>query len=165
MKGNYFLRLLYLHPKGIDDALLDIIAGDERIVPYLDVPIQHSEDAILASMNRGYTKKDLALIFGKIRRLMPDSVLRTTVMVGYPGEGPDDFRALCAFASEWEFDNLGAFTYSREEGTPAARLKGHVRKGVKKDRYATLMEMQKEISKKRLGRLKGTDAGRRGRGT
>ena len=86
---------------------------------------------------------------------MPDSVLRTTVMVGYPGEGPDDFRALCDFAVEWEFDNLGAFTYSREEGTPAARLKGHVRKGVKKDRYATLMEMQKEISKKRLGRLKG----------
>lgn len=155
VKGNYFLRLLYLHPKGIDDALLDIIAGDERIVPYLDVPIQHSEDAILASMNRGYTKKDLARILGKIRALMPDSVLRTTVMVGYPGEGPDDFRALCDFAAEWEFDNLGAFAYSREEGTPAARLKGHVRKGVKKDRYATIMEMQKEISKKRLSRLKG----------
>jgi ribosomal protein S12 methylthiotransferase len=155
VEGDYFLRLLYLHPKGIDDALLELIAGDERMIPYLDVPIQHSEDAILASMNRGYSKKDLAAIFGKIRSIMADSVLRTTVMVGYPGEGPDHFQALCDFISEWEFDNLGAFAYSREEGTPAARLKGQVRKGVKKERYMRVMELQGEISKKRLKRLKG----------
>ena len=155
VEGDYFLRLLYLHPKGIDDALLELIAGDERIVPYLDVPIQHSEDAILASMNRGYTRKDLAHIFGKIRSIMADPVLRTTVMVGYPGEGPDHFQALCAFISEWEFDNLGAFAYSREEGTQAARMKGHVRKGVKKERYGKVMELQREISKKRLKRLCG----------
>ncbi len=155
VEGDYFIRLLYLHPKGIDDALLELIAGDERMIPYLDVPIQHSEDAILASMNRGYTKKDLARIFGKIRSIMADPVLRTTVMVGYPGEGPDHFQALCDFISEWEFDNLGAFAYSREEGTPAARLKGHVRKGVKRQRYERVMELQREISKRRLKRLRG----------
>jgi len=155
VKGDYFMRLLYMHPKGIDDGLLDVMAGDDRIIPYFDIPIQHSEDGILASMNRGYSRQWLSEVFGKVRSRMPDSVLRTTVMVGYPGEGPAHFSALCEFISECEFDNLGAFVYSREDGTAAARLKGQVRKGVKKERYRTIMELQKEISKRRLGRLQG----------
>lgn len=153
--GDYFLRLLYMHPKGVDDALLGLMGGDDRVIPYFDIPIQHSEDAILAAMNRGYSREWLSRIFGNIRSLMPESVLRTTVMVGYPGESPADFQALCAFISEWEFDNLGAFTYSREAGTAAARMKGHVRKDIKKQRYKTIMELQSEISKRRLKRLKG----------
>jgi ribosomal protein S12 methylthiotransferase len=157
VKEDFFLRLLYLHPKGIDDALLDLIAGDERIVKYLDIPIQHSEDLLLKSMNRGYTKKGLDDLFKKIRERMGDVVLRTTVMVGYPGESEEDFANLCDFVAKWEFDNLGAFTYSREKGTPAARMKGHPTKGVKKKRYQRIMEMQKEISKKRLQRLKGRE--------
>jgi len=157
IKEDFFLRLLYLHPLGIDDALLDLMAADERIVKYLDIPIQHSEDLLLKSMNRGYSKKGLDDLFGKIRERMDDVVLRTTVMVGYPGESEEDFANLCDFVAKWEFDNLGAFTYSREKGTPAARIKGHPTKGVKKKRYQRIMEMQKEISKRRLGRLKGRE--------
>ncbi len=155
VKGDYFVRLLYLHPNGIDDALLDLVGSDARIIPYLDIPIQHSEDGLLASMNRGYSRKDLERLLGKIKSDMPDAALRTTVMVGYPGETEEDFANLCAFISSWQFDNLGAFTYSREEGTAAARMKGQVAKGVKKRRYQRVMELQREISGRRLKRLKG----------
>ncbi len=157
VKGDYFIRLLYMHPKGIDDGLLDLIRSDDRIVPYLDIPIQHAEDSLLTSMNRGYSAGALERLFGKIKSEMPDAVLRTTVMVGYPGETEEAFSKLCAFISEWEFDNLGAFIYSREAGTASARMKGHVPKGIKKRRYEKVMELQREISKKRLMRLKGRE--------
>jgi len=154
-KGDYFIRLLYMHPKGIDEELLDLIAGDERIIKYLDIPIQHSEDRILKSMNRGYSRRELEQLFARIREKMPNAVLRTTVMVGYPGESADEFSGLRDFIVNTEFDNLGAFTYSREKGTGASRLKGHVLKGVKKKRHQKIMELQQEISKKRLARLLG----------
>lgn len=157
VKGDFFLRLLYLHPLGIDDALLDLIGAEERIVKYLDIPIQHSEDHLLKSMNRGYSRAELDDLFGHIRDRMADVVLRTTVMVGYPGESEEDFANLCDFVAKWEFDNLGAFIYSREKGTAAARMKGHPTKGVKKRRYRRIMEMQKEISKRRLERWKGRE--------
>ena len=99
VKGDYFVRLLYLHPNGIDDGLLDLVGSDARIIPYLDIPIQHSEDRLLASMNRGYSRKDLERLLGKIKSDMPDAALRTTVMVGYPGETEEDFANLCAFIS------------------------------------------------------------------
>jgi ribosomal protein S12 methylthiotransferase len=88
---------------------------------------------------------------------MPDAALRTTVMVGYPGETEDAFMSLCAFISAWEFDNLGAFIYSREAGTASARVKGHVPKSIKKRRYQKVMELQREISGRRLMRLKGRE--------
>ena len=154
-KGDYFIRLLYLHPRGIDDELLELIAADDRIVKYLDIPIQHSEDRILKSMNRGYTHKELESLFGKVRKNLPDAVLRTTVMVGYPTETEEEFEALCGFVSHVEFDNLGAFAYSREKGTPAARIIGHLTKAVKKRRYERIMELQMDISKRRLVRMKG----------
>ncbi len=157
IKGDYFVRLLYLHPKGIDDGLLGLMRSDERIVPYLDIPIQHADDRLLTSMNRGYSAGGLERLFGKIKSDMPDAVLRTTVMVGYPGETEDEFANLCAFISAWEFDNLGAFMYSRETGTPSARMKNHVPKGIRKRRYEKVMELQREISKKRLKRLKGRE--------
>jgi len=157
VRGDFFLRLLYLHPKGIDDELLDLIAGDGRIVRYLDVPIQHSDDLLLRSMNRGYSQSDLDRLFGKIRERFDDVALRTTVMVGYPGETEEAFANLCAFVAKWEFDNLGAFAYSRERGTAAARIKGHLKKTVKKARYRRIMEMQREISKRRLKRLMGRE--------
>jgi ribosomal protein S12 methylthiotransferase len=153
--GEFFLRLLYMHPKGIDDGLLDLMAGDARVIKYLDIPIQHSEDRLLESMNRGYTRRTLESLFEKVREKMPGAVLRTTVMVGYPGEGEEEFLSLCEFVREQEFDNLGAFMYSRESGTPASRLKGHLTKGVKKKRYQRLMELQKDISKRRLSCLMG----------
>jgi ribosomal protein S12 methylthiotransferase len=155
VKDDYFLRLLYLHPNGIDDGLLELVGSDGRIIPYLDIPIQHSEDRLLASMNRGYSRKNLERLLGKIKSDMPDAALRTTVMVGYPGETEEDFANLCAFISRWQFDNLGAFAYSREEGTAASRMKGQVAKGAKKRRYQRVMELQREISGRRLKRLKG----------
>jgi len=155
VKGDYFLRLLYMHPKGIDDELLDLMCGEDRIIKYLDIPIQHSEDRLLASMNRGYSRRELEGLFEKIREKMADAILRTTVMVGYPGETEEEFNDLCDFIVQREFDNLGAFTYSREKGTPASRLKGHLPKGVKKKRYQRIMELQKDISKRRLSRFMG----------
>jgi len=158
IKGDYFLRLLYMHPKGIDDELIDLIGRSERIIPYLDIPIQHSEDKILHLMGRGYTKNKLEGLFQRIRDRLPDVTLRTTVIVGFPGESEDDFAGLCDFVRNEEFDMLGAFTYSREEGTPAFRFKGHVRKNIKQKRYNMIMEIQKDISKQRLQRLVGTKA-------
>jgi len=155
IKGDYFIRLLYMHPKGIDDALLDLMRSDDRILPYLDIPIQHAEDKLLTSMNRGYSRHTIERLFEKIKSEMPDAALRTTVMVGYPGETEDAFLSLCAFISTWEFDNLGAFIYSREAGTASAAMKGQVPEGTKKRRYRKVMELQREISKKRLTRLKG----------
>ncbi|OPY73132.1 MAG: Ribosomal protein S12 methylthiotransferase RimO [Syntrophorhabdus sp. PtaU1.Bin002] len=155
VQGDYFLRLLYLHPRGIDDELIDIIGHENHVVPYLDIPIQHSEDRILRLMGRGYTKDDLKSLLGRIRNSVPDITLRTTVIVGFPGESDEEFSGLCDFIKTWEFDMLGAFTYSREEGTPAYKLKGHVKKPVKQARYNTIMAIQKDVSKRRLKRLEG----------
>lgn len=153
--GDYFIRLLYVHPKGIDDELLDLIREDGHIIKYLDIPIQHSEDRILASMNRGYSRADLTRLFRRIKEILPDATLRTTIMVGYPGETAEDFENLYAFVAETRFDNLGAFMYSREKGTRADRFTGHVTKGIKKKRYQAVMELQQGISKERLKRLAG----------
>jgi ribosomal protein S12 methylthiotransferase len=158
IRGNYFLRLLYMHPKGVDDELIDLIGGSERIIPYLDIPIQHSEDKILHLMGRGYTRNQLESLFQRIKDRLPNVTLRTSVIVGFPGESEDDFAGLCDFIKKEEFDMLGAFAYSREEGTPAFRFKGHVRKNVKQRRYNMIMEIQKDISKQRLQRLVGTKA-------
>jgi ribosomal protein S12 methylthiotransferase len=155
VKGDYFLRLLYMHPKGIDRALIDLVAREERIIKYMDIPIQHSEDKILDLMGRGYSKADLERLLGDIRRSIPDAVLRTTLIVGFPGETEEDFSNLCEFMEKLEFDMLGAFMYSREEGTRAAKLKGQVRKGIKQQRYNRVMEIQMDISKRKLKGLTG----------
>jgi ribosomal protein S12 methylthiotransferase len=155
VEGDYFLRLLYMHPRGLDEELIELIAEEERIINYFDLPIQHSEDRILGLMKRGYTKQELEALIRKIRDRIPDAVLRTTVIVGFPGETDEEFGHLCEFLTAAQFDNLGAFIYSREEGTPAARLKGHLKKGVKKARFQKVMELQRQISKERLKRLKG----------
>lgn len=154
-KEEFFLRLLYLHPRGIDDHLLDLVAGDDRIIQYLDIPLQHSEDRVLKAMNRGYTRAQAEHLLERIRARMPNATLRTTMIVGFPGETDREFEALCSFVQEAQFDNLGAFVYSREEHTAAYKLKGQVKASVKKERHQRLMQIQQEISKKRLQRLAG----------
>jgi len=154
-EGDYFLRLLYMHPKGIDDGLIDLIAGSDKLIPYLDIPIQHSEDRMLKLMGRGCTRYGLESLFTAIRAKMPDAVLRTTVIVGFPGETEAEFQGLLDFIRQQEFDMLGAFMYSREEGTPAYRLRGHIRKNIKQARFNAVMVAQKEISRRRLKRLEG----------
>jgi ribosomal protein S12 methylthiotransferase len=109
-------------------------------------------------MGRGYTRNKLEGLFQRIKDRLPDVTLRTTVIVGFPSESEDDFAGLCDFVKKEEFDMLGAFTYSREEGTPAFRFKGHVRKNVKQKRYNMIMEIQKDISKQRLKHLVGKKA-------
>jgi len=153
IKGDYFLRLLYMHPRGITKDLLNMITSEDRIIKYMDIPIQHSEDRILDLMDRNYDKNDLVSLFKNIREAMPDALLRTTVIVGFPGETQDEFSNLCDFIKEWEFDMLGAFMYSKEEGTKASKFKGHLRKGVKRERHNTIMAIQKDISKNRLKKL------------
>ncbi|MCX5813222.1 MAG: 30S ribosomal protein S12 methylthiotransferase RimO [Proteobacteria bacterium] len=155
IKGDYFLRLLYMHPKGINKDLIDLIGNEDRIIKYMDIPIQHSEDNILNLMGRGYDKRYLARLFGNIREDIPDALLRTTVIVGFPGETQDEFSNLCDFIKTWEFDMLGAFMYSKEEGTVASKLKGHIKKGVKQERHNTIIALQKDISKERLRSLIG----------
>lgn len=154
-RGDFYLRLLYMHPRGVRAELLDAMQGDPRVVPYLDIPIQHSEDRILSLMGRGHTKAYLADTLAMVRDRMPDAVLRTSIIVGFPSEKDEEFESLLSFLTEHQFDMLGAFTYAREEGTPAYTLKGQVTKKVKQQRYIRLMESQKEITRARLSRLKG----------
>ncbi len=154
-KGDWHLRFLYMHPKGITEGLIDVMGSDARVIPYLDVPIQHSEDRILSLMGRGHTKAHLEETLAMMRRRLPGAVLRTSIIVGFPTETEEEFAALLAFVRRHQFDMLGAFMYSREEGTAAYRMKGQIRKGVKRDRYTRLMETQKEISRTRLADLLG----------
>ncbi len=154
-KGDYYLRLLYMHPKGVTRDLVGLMGSDARIIPYLDIPIQHSEDRILSLMGRGHTKAYLEEVLTMARGLMPEAVLRTSIIVGFPQETDEEFDALMAFVERFQFDMLGAFMYAREEGTVAYKLKGQVRQGTKRSRYNRLMEAQKEISRRRLARLLG----------
>ena len=142
-----YIRLLYLYPDEITDELIDLIAKEnKRLTTYFDVPIQHSEDKILSSMNRRGTKQDLINLFSKIRNKVPHAILRTTVMVGFPGESDEDFANLLKFIEEIKFDHLGAFTYSREEDTPAYDYPNQVDEKVKKQRLDQLMKIQQKIS-------------------
>lgn len=144
-----WLRLLYLRPERITSDLLALMALEERICPYLDIPIQHVSDRILKAMHRPYGKKLLKNLIKKIRRTIPEAALRTTVMVGFPGETEEDFQELVALVTETEFDHLGVFRYSPEEGTSAAVYADQVPEEIGKMRQDFLMEKQKEISLKK----------------
>ena len=155
IKELAFIRLLYLYPDEITDELIDLIAKEERLTPYFDVPIQHSEDKILKAMNRRGDKAYLTKLFAKIRNKVPNAILRTTVMVGFPGETKEDFANLLEFVKEVKFDHLGGFTYSREEGTASYNYPNQVRSDIKQKRLDELMSLQQKISydlnKKHIG--------------
>lgn len=141
-----YIRLLYLYPDEITDELIELIASEPRLTPYFDIPIQHSEDRILLSMNRRGDKTSLKVLFKKIRNRIPGAILRTTVMVGFPGETHADFEALKTFIQEIEFDHLGAFTYSREEDTASFSFPNQVSEATKKKRLDEIMKIQQSIS-------------------
>jgi ribosomal protein S12 methylthiotransferase len=141
-----WIRLLYTHPHSLKTDLLETMAREDKICRYIDFPIQHIDDEILGSMNRKIGAQALRKKIGQARKLMPDAALRTSIIVGYPGETAEKFQALMKFVHETRFDHLGAFTYSREEGTPAARLPGQVPERVKRKRRDLLMEEQALIS-------------------
>ena len=144
--GLEYVRLLYLYPDEITDELIDLIAKEEKLTPYFDIPIQHSEDSILKAMNRRGDKAYLTDLFNKIRSKIPNAILRTTVMVGFPGETEKDFNNLVKFIEDVKFDHLGAFKYSKEEGTASYSFPHQVRESTKQKRLETLMELQQKIS-------------------
>ena len=144
--GLEYVRLLYLYPDEITDELIDLIAKEEKLTPYFDIPIQHSENAILKAMNRRGDKAYLTSLFNKIRNKIPNAILRTTVMVGFPGETEKDFNNLMKFIEDIKFDHLGAFKYSKEEGTTSYNFLHQVREATKQRRLDAIMELQQKIS-------------------
>ncbi|MBO4286041.1 MAG: 30S ribosomal protein S12 methylthiotransferase RimO [Bacilli bacterium] len=155
--GIEHIRLLYLYPDEISDELIDFIAKNPLIYPYFDIPIQHSEDRILKLMNRRGDKKLLKELVNKIRTKIPNCVLRTTVMVGFPSETEEEFSNLLAFMKEIKFDHLGAFAYSQEEDTPSYSYPEQIPEEVKNERLDKLMKTQQRVSyqvnKKHLGEI------------
>ncbi|MDA8434145.1 MAG: 30S ribosomal protein S12 methylthiotransferase RimO [Nitrospiraceae bacterium] len=144
--GDFRIRLLYLYPTSIDETLLGTIASEKKVCRYIDMPLQHSERKILKLMGRGGSRSYFERLIAKIREAVPEVSIRTTFIVGFPGETDEDFESLLKFVRKMKFDRLGAFTYSKEEGTPAARLKGQVGKRKKRERYEKLMEVQSAVS-------------------
>lgn len=145
ISGIRWIRLLYCYPEEMDDRLIQVIKEEKKICHYLDLPIQHSEDEILKRMGRRTTKEQLISLIRKLREEIPDIVLRTTLITGFPGETTEQHEKLLAFVDEMEFERLGVFTYSPEEDTPAADFSGQVPEEEKEERRAQVMELQQEI--------------------
>ena len=146
IRGIRWIRILYCYPEEIYDELIETIRDEKKICHYLDIPIQHASDHILKRMGRRTSKQELIDIVGKLRKEIPDIVLRTTLITGFPGETEEDHEELKEFVDEMEFDRLGVFTYSPEENTPAAEMADQVPEEVKEERRDELMELQQEIS-------------------
>ncbi len=144
--GNSWIRLMYTYLEHIEEELLQYISSQKRLCSYLDLPIQHSVEAVRRKMKRPGDESYLREKISKIRNIVPGISLRTALMVGFPGETEDDFARLKKFVGEMKFDRLGVFKYSREEGTKAANLSGQISEEVKKQRYNEIMRIQQEIS-------------------
>ena len=155
VEGIEWIRLLYSYPERISQELIDIIRDSDKICSYLDLPIQHSSTAIRKRMNRRGTTGQILNLIKKLREEISDIVLRTSLIVGFPGESEDDFQNLYDFVKKARFDRLGVFKYSREEGTPAAEMKNQIHEDKKEERLNRIMDLQREISlsknQKRLG--------------
>ncbi len=141
-----WFRLFYIYPSGITRELVDLLASEPRLLPYLDVPLQHGSDRILQLMRRPERQASIRERIAWLREAIPGLTLRTTVMVGFPGETHEDFQSMLDLLEELRLDRVGAFTYSLEEGTRAAEMPGHLPEEEKRDRLETLMEVQREIS-------------------
>jgi ribosomal protein S12 methylthiotransferase len=152
-----WLRLLYVYSAGLSERLVGLIAREPRIVPYLDMPIQHASDRMLERMRRPERRQTLRDKLAWLRATIPELALRTTCLVGFPGESDDDFRVLLEFLEEAQFDRLGAFAYSPQDGTRAAQYEDDVPDAVKRDRLEELLELQRAISGERLARFVGRD--------
>lgn len=150
-----WIRLLYLYPDKITDELVEEMKNNKRVVKYADIPIQHISDNMLSAMGRHGGKDVVCSTIKRLRDAIPDITLRTTVMVGFPGETEEDFLELCDFVKKTKFDRLGAFTYSPEEDTAAALLPDQIDEQVKQDRYDAIMQIQLEVSAARNKKLIG----------
>ncbi|SNB47435.1 30S ribosomal protein S12 methylthiotransferase RimO [Geobacter sp. DSM 9736] len=153
LEGLQWIRLLYAYPDGITDGLIELIKTEPKVCKYLDIPLQHISDPILSKMNRRSDEGMIRNLIGKIRTEIPDIALRTSFIVGFPGETEEDFKKLLSFVEEIQFDRLGVFCYSQEEGTPAASMPEQVSERTKRERYKKLMRVQARVSFKRNRRL------------
>lgn len=146
IKGLEWIRLMYTHPAHWDDVLIEAVAGLDKVVKYIDLPIQHISDRILHRMGRGVDRKQTESLIDRLRQRIPDLALRTSLIVGFPGETADEFEELLKFVQETRFERLGAFTYSHEEGTRAFSFPDDISEKVKADRQQQVMELQAEIA-------------------
>ena len=151
-----WIRIMYCYPEEIDEELVDAIKRNPKVLHYLDMPIQHASDRILRRMGRAVTNAQIREKIKMLRDNIPDIALRTTIITGFPGEDEEDMDTLLGFVDDCEFDRLGVFTYSREEGTPAADFEDQIDEDVKKERREDVMVLQAEISRDINKRLKGT---------
>lgn len=155
LDGDFRVRLLYLYPTAVDDRLLETIASEDKVCKYIDVPFQHSESRILKLMGRGGSRSHSERLIRRIREVIPGVCIRTSLIVGFPRETEEDFEGMLKFVAKMKFERLGAFKYSREEGTAAYRIKGQIPLRVKEKRYRRLMELQSGISAEANERLVG----------
>jgi ribosomal protein S12 methylthiotransferase len=146
VEGLDWIRLMYFYPMYVTDEVIDSIAASRRIVPYIDMPLQHINDRMLRRMQRRVNRADTEQLLAKLRGNIPDLVIRTTAITGFPGETEEEFAELCDFVAEQKFERLGAFTYSFEPDTPAARLPDHLPEEVKSERRDRLMEIQQKVA-------------------
>ena len=146
VNGIEWIRLMYAYPSRFPDDLIDEIKNNEKVCNYIDIPLQHISDKILKSMQRGITGKQTRMLISKLREEIPELVLRTTFIIGYPGETEKEFQELCNFVEEFKFEKMGTFTYSMEENTVSYTLGDPVPSEIKRERQNRLMEIQREIS-------------------
>ncbi|WP_129127240.1 30S ribosomal protein S12 methylthiotransferase RimO [Geomonas oryzae] len=146
LEGLKWIRLLYAYPDGVRDSLIELIKNEPKVCKYLDLPIQHIADPVLKNMKRRSGEEEIRALIKKLRREIPDIAIRTSLIVGFPGETNEDFKKLLQFVEETRFDRLGVFCYSREEGTPAAEMADQVSERVKRERHKKLMRTQARVS-------------------
>ena len=153
--GFEWIRFLYAYPESITDELIQVVKKNDKICNYFDIPIQHISDTVLKRMNRKTTGEKIEKLLNKIKKEIPNAILRTSLIVGFPGETEDDFKKLQCFVKKAYFNKLGVFTYSKEEKTPAANLKEQIHHNTKKKRYNIIMSEAQKISKQKLEELIG----------
>lgn len=155
IEGIRWIRFLYAYPETITPELIQLVKKSTKICHYFDIPIQHIADPVLKRMNRKSNGESIRGLVRTLREEIPDVIIRTTVMVGFPGETKEDFEELYQFIQEAKFDKLGAFSYSKEEGTPASRIKEQVHPSTKRSRYNKIMKVQQEVSKQKMQSYEG----------
>lgn len=152
LPGRFWIRVFYMYPEGITDEVLAVFQGAKHLLPYFDLPVQHANDKVLREMNRASDQKKIEVLVGKIRASLPEAIIRTTFIVGFPGETEEEFEDLNQFVRRVPFDKVGVFPYSAEEGTPAALRTDQIPEPVKLERKNKLMQTQIEVSEKRVAR-------------
>jgi len=155
IKGDFWIRVLYCHPANLDRDVIKVIRDSKHICKYIDIPVEHISDKILKKMNRRITKKEILSLINHIRKEISNVALRTSLIVGFPGEDEKDFLELIPFIKEARFERLGLFKYSREDGTPAYNFEGQVSEEEKEARFNRVMLVQEEISKDINNSFKG----------